>query len=42
MAGLSDLVSTLSRVAGVPEATVFAYGRFAREANLIRTYLKIV
>jgi hypothetical protein len=35
MATLSDLVSALSNVTGLPEATVFAYGRFAREAGLI-------
>jgi hypothetical protein len=35
MANLSDLVSGLAVVTGVPEATVFAYGRFAREAGLI-------
>jgi hypothetical protein len=35
MATLSNLVSTFSRISGIPEATVFAYGRFAREANLI-------
>src|SRR5262249_35024787 len=35
MANLSELVSGLSVVTGVPEATVFAYGRFAREAGLI-------
>jgi len=35
MATLSDLVKTLAGVTGLPEATVFAYGRFAREAGLI-------
>jgi hypothetical protein len=35
MANLSDLVENLSRVSGVPEATVFAYGRFARQAGAI-------
>ena len=35
MASLSDLVESLSRVSGVAEATVFAYGRFAREADAI-------
>jgi hypothetical protein len=35
MATLSDLVAVLSLVTGLPEATVFAYGRFAREAGLI-------
>jgi hypothetical protein len=35
MATLSDLVSVLARVTGLPEATVFAYGRFAREAGLV-------
>jgi hypothetical protein len=35
MATLSNLVSALARVTGLPEATVFAYGRFAREAGLI-------
>jgi hypothetical protein len=35
MATLSQLVSTLANVMGLPEATVFAYGRFAREAGYI-------
>jgi hypothetical protein len=35
MTTLSTLVSVFARVTGVPEATVFAYGRFAREAGLI-------
>jgi hypothetical protein len=35
MANLSDLVATLAHVTAVPEAKVFAYGRFAREAGLI-------
>jgi hypothetical protein len=35
MATLSDLVSALASVIGLPEATVFAYGRFAREAGYI-------
>jgi len=35
MATLSDLVKTLSWTTSIPEATVFAYGRFAREAGLI-------
>jgi hypothetical protein len=35
MATLSQLVTVLARVTGLPEATVFAYGRFAREAGLI-------
>jgi hypothetical protein len=35
MATLSDLVTALSGVTGLPEATVFAYGRFARQAGLI-------
>ena len=35
MATLSDLVSVVAGVTGLPEATVFAYGRFAREAGLI-------
>ena len=35
MATLSNLVSALAQVTGLPEATVFAYGRFAREAGLI-------
>lgn len=35
VATLSDLVNALSNVTGLPEATVFAYGRFAREAGLI-------
>jgi hypothetical protein len=32
---LSDLVSALAVTSGLPEATVFAYGRFAREAGHI-------
>jgi hypothetical protein len=32
---LRELVEVLARTTGVPEATVFAYGRFAREAGLI-------
>jgi hypothetical protein len=35
MATLSDLVTAISATAGMPEATVFAYGRFAREAGFI-------
>jgi len=35
MATLSDLVTALAGVTGMPEATVFAYGRFARQAGLI-------
>jgi hypothetical protein len=35
MATLSDLITTLSWTTSIPEATVFAYGRFAREAGLI-------
>jgi hypothetical protein len=35
MATLSNLVATLSWTTSIPEATVFAYGRFAREAGLI-------
>jgi hypothetical protein len=35
MATLSNLVSALAHVTGLPEATVFAHGRFAREAGLI-------
>jgi len=35
MATLSQLVGALARVSNVPEATIFAYGRFAREAGLI-------
>jgi len=35
MATLSDLVTALAAVTGMPEATVFAYGRFARQAGLI-------
>jgi hypothetical protein len=35
MATLSDLVSVLAKTTGLPPATVFAYGRFAREAGLI-------
>jgi hypothetical protein len=35
MATLQDLVATLSATTGVPEATIFAYGRFARQAGLV-------
>ncbi|MCW5694667.1 MAG: hypothetical protein KIT48_20100 [Pseudolabrys sp.] len=35
MAALSDLISTLAIVTKLPEATVFAFGRFAREAGHI-------
>lgn len=35
MATLSELTKILSQVTGIPEATVFAYGRFAREAGHI-------
>lgn len=35
MAVLSDLVTALAAATGLPGATVFAYGRFAREAGLI-------
>jgi hypothetical protein len=35
MATLSDLVAALSAGTGLPSATVFAYGRFAREAGYI-------
>ena len=35
MATLSDLVTALAGVTGLPEARVFAYGRFARQAGLI-------
>jgi hypothetical protein len=35
MATLSDLVTALAGVTGLPEPTVFAYGRFARQAGLI-------
>jgi hypothetical protein len=35
MATLSELVSVLAKTTGLPPATVFAYGRFAREAGLI-------
>jgi hypothetical protein len=35
MATLSDLVEAVAGVSGLPRATVFAYGRFAREAGLI-------
>jgi hypothetical protein len=35
MATLSDLVTAISGVTGLPESTVFAYGRFARQAGLI-------
>jgi hypothetical protein len=36
MATLTDLVAAVSAVTGLPEATVFAYGRFARQAGLIQ------
>jgi hypothetical protein len=36
MATLSDLVTAVSAVTGLPEATVFAYGRFARQTGLIQ------
>jgi hypothetical protein len=36
MATLSDLVAVVSKLTGLPEATVFAYGRFARQAGLIQ------
>jgi hypothetical protein len=35
MATLSDLVEAVAGVTGLPRATVFAYGRFARQAGLI-------
>jgi hypothetical protein len=35
MATLSDLVTALAGVTGLPKSTVFAYGRFARQAGLI-------
>jgi hypothetical protein len=35
MATLSDLVAALSHITCLPEASVFAYGRFAREGGLI-------
>src|SRR5215471_16707790 len=35
MATLSDLVTALAGVTGLPESMVFAYGRFARQAGLI-------
>ena len=35
MATLSELVEGLAYVTRIPEATVFAYGRFAREAGAI-------
>jgi hypothetical protein len=35
MATLSNLVEALAGVTGLPEATVFAYGRFARQAGFI-------
>jgi hypothetical protein len=35
MATLSDLVTAVAGATGLPEATVFAYGRFARQAKLI-------
>jgi hypothetical protein len=35
MANLSDLVQALANLTEVPEATIFAYGRFAREKGLI-------
>jgi hypothetical protein len=36
MATLNDLVKAVAWVTGLPEATVFAYGRFARQAGLIQ------
>jgi hypothetical protein len=38
MATLKDLTETLARAAGLPEATAFAYGRFARESGHISQY----
>jgi hypothetical protein len=35
LATLNDLVETLTAATALPEATVFAYGRFAREAGFI-------
>lgn len=35
MATLTDLIQVLARITGVPEATLFATGRFAREAGYI-------
>ncbi|UQD95731.1 hypothetical protein [Bradyrhizobium japonicum] len=35
MATLSNLVETIAGVTGLPAATVFAYGRFARQAGVI-------
>jgi len=35
MATLSDLVTALAGVTGLPESMIFAYGRFARQAGLI-------
>jgi hypothetical protein len=35
MATLSDLVTAIAGVTGLPESTVFAYGRFARQAGVI-------
>jgi hypothetical protein len=35
MAILRELVEVLARITGVPESTVFAFGRFTREAGLI-------
>jgi hypothetical protein len=35
MAILRELVEVLARTTGVPESTVFAFGRFTREAGLI-------
>ncbi len=35
MAILSDLVEALANLTEIPEATIFAYGRFARERGLI-------
>lgn len=35
MATLSDLVEAVAGVTGVPRATIFAYGRFARQAGAI-------
>jgi hypothetical protein len=35
VAVLSDLVETLANATGIPQSTVFAYGRFAREAGFV-------
>lgn len=35
MPALSELVTVVSAITGIPEATVFAYGRFARQGGLI-------